>query len=322
MDVSELKTSAVPVFGRIRSLGDRRRWLTARKAGIGSSDIAAVLGESTYGSAFSVYFTKLPEWEDEWRTAEQMEHGVLSEPQLAKKIAAELRDEWKIITPPASMWRHPEHEFALCSPDRLAVHKVTGEVRPVELKTDQNPGRWADLPPEPYRIQLGWQCLVFGAARGFMCAEISHRYRIYDVAYDPLEFGGWVHAASEFWQQVTDGIPPDIDGHDATTKALKELYPDFDPDADPVVVADALAAEYDDADAAEKAAKKRLTEARNRLLAQMGNGTKAVDSEGRTVAYRIRFDKKEHVVAASTQDQLRAGTARRNALKKQRESNG
>lgn len=309
--IDDLNTTAVPVFGKLTGLRARRKWLEARKQGIGSSDIGAILGLSTYGSAFSVYYTKLPEWDETWEQSEEQEHGLRSEKQLAAKIGEQL-PEWRIIVPPAAMWAHPEYPWMLCSPDRLAVHKTTGEVRPVELKTDQNSGRWTlDAPPGVYRVQLGWQAMVFGADRGFMCAEVNHRYLIYDLGFPADEQAGWRHAGSEFWEQVVNGEAPDIDGHPATRDALRKLYPDFDEDADPVPVADALAAEYDDADVAAKAAEKRLLAAKNALLAHIGNGVKAIDSEGRTVAYRIRFDKPGYTVGPSTQTQLRAGVARR-----------
>ena len=101
-----------------------------RSRGIGASEIASVAGLNPYGSPWSVYLAKtVPGWEIEQTDA--MELGHLLEEPLAKFYA---RRTPGVTLRPSSTVAHPEHPWALATPDREVL--VDGAVvRLLEVKT-------------------------------------------------------------------------------------------------------------------------------------------------------------------------------------------
>lgn len=298
MDVTELNTTAVPVLGAARSIADRRRWVLARQGGVCSSDLPGVLRLSAHDSPFSVYRSKMPGGVDEWRDAEKYEAARTGVREMrAMRIAAELT-EWRVIHPPAVLWRHPVHEFAMCSPDRLAVHRDTGEVRPIVLGAGMHGVRMS-LPEA--RIRLGWQTAIFGGDHlGFL-------YRPNDVAFmsfDPADLTKWIIRAEYFWEKVLAQDPPTMDGHPATTRALYRAYPTVDPDASPLL-AGHLSRALRDAEADARRAAETLATVRNVVLGALGTRGALADDDGTVTARRVVMERSGHVVPASTQIQLR-----------------
>uniref|UniRef100_A0AAU8GLP3 RecE-like exonuclease n=1 Tax=Mycobacterium phage Ubuntu TaxID=3158895 RepID=A0AAU8GLP3_9CAUD len=91
--------------------------------------------------------------------------------------------------------------------------------------------------------------------------------RLYTVEYDHDVVAWIVDACAEFYASLSGDTPPDLDDHPATYECLKELHPDIDGttvDIDP-----AVAVEYLEAKAAEKAAKAAAVGATNALAAAM-----------------------------------------------------
>src|SRR5690606_24706313 len=77
----------------------------------------------------------------------------------------------------------------------------------------------------------------------------------------------------EFWQHVTDGTPPPVDGSDDARELLDRLYPEADPESVAVLPPDAedLIRAYHEAREAERQAAERRQEAENRLKALLGD---------------------------------------------------
>jgi putative phage-type endonuclease len=312
----DLPTVAIPLLPPVRSKRDRARWLAERHRYICASDVAAILGvPGAYKSAFALWWQKTQGWASD-EQAEEQEWGHRLEDAVARKFA-ENHPELKVRKPPASLWASDKHDWMACTPDRLATHAgYLSDLRPVELKTDQNQRRWGEEPPDLYRVQLLWQCAVLqglpyldgdtwcgGPYRGHLAALVGKRYHEYDLEFAPGEIADTIDAVRPFHESLLAGVPPEVDGHASTTEALELLYADYDPDEVAVVDA-ALAVRYVERRTRAAVAKAELREVENELRAAMGRAGTAIAPSGRTIARRSVFKRMGYSVAPAEVDRL------------------
>lgn len=287
--IAECRPAATGKLRSNRTPKARAAWLALRQTGIGASDVAAILGiEGAYSSPFALWWAKqpgapLPSGEMD----EEQEWGLRLEDAIADKFV-EGHPELYTLKPPAALYVNNGRPWQMCSPDRLTVRCDSPLLAPLELKTDQNPKRWGDWPPECYRVQLLWQCAVFGVTVGYLAALIGKRYREYRIEFGQDELDEVVGIV-DAWRVSLKGEPPDVDGHDATRAAVLRLYPNADLGLRAVVPADVVA-EYETADDEAKAAADRLAAAKNRMVLAMGSAGKAITEGGRVVCARRTYD--------------------------------
>jgi len=198
--------------------------IALRRAGIGSSEIAAVVGLSPYATALDIYARKLG-IEDEQPDNEFMRWGRMLEPVIADRYAQ--RYHVDLVTSPTV--RHPEHEWMVASPDRIYADGS----RLVEIKnvSASRAYEWGEAGstrvPERYYLQVLWQMAVTGIHRADLAALVGgNDLRVYDVAYDPTLVEYLTHVGREFWvDHVLAGVPPEIDDLTAAGRYLAVRYP-------------------------------------------------------------------------------------------------
>ncbi len=194
-------------------------WLEARRAGIGSSDIPVIAGESPYSTPYSLWAEKvgLLTPEPDADQAELFEIGHLMEPVLLSLYERRTG-------------RHPRRSPQMrVSPDlpwAFASLDATAPVRRVVEAKWTHSGRWGDAGvPDDVLLQVQWQLFVTGWDVADVVALKGPRPRIVEVPRDQDYIDKLVTLASDFWQHVESRTPPDLDGSDATRKALTALYP-------------------------------------------------------------------------------------------------
>jgi putative phage-type endonuclease len=96
---------------------DRTAWLQARKAGIGGSDISAVLGLSKWRTPLDVWFDKTGRAEPT-EPNEAMQWGTLLEDVVADEYSRRTSRRVQRLT---AIVQHPEHPICLGSIDRAIV---------------------------------------------------------------------------------------------------------------------------------------------------------------------------------------------------------
>lgn len=298
-------TTAIPLCDR----DDRPRWMELRRQGIGASEMAIVLGRSTFMSPFALYHAKLGGWET--TQTEDMDIGQREEPVIAALFADEHTDLW-IDTPRAGLYCHPVWKWAMCTPDIIAVDKSTVEFYPVELKTDESGRGWgvpgSDEVPEQYRIQLMMQMGILGAKRGFLARlgrrVKGRRYASYVVDFDDEEFNSYLDAGAMFMHSLASRDEPPIDEYRSTLNALERLYSNVDPEE--IVTVDRvtrnlwLSAREELADA-----KRRVAFADNALRLALGTAGQGMDPDGNIFVRRSVRKRDGHVVGPHTVDELR-----------------
>lgn len=216
----------------------RERWLTARRSGIGGSEVGALVGISEYDTAFSVYNTKKNGGKDLSALA-AVEWGHRLEDVVAQKIAEEVGMASRFG---GGLWAHNEKPFLRVTPDRFATRprswkaealiecKTAGDDEHWESGTIRPGGLGTGSAPLSYQAQAQWQmgiiglpvcylgCLVLGRERQFFVVEIH---------FDKDWFAELAAEAERFWfDNVVADEPPMHDfRHPKTEELLKTLQP-------------------------------------------------------------------------------------------------
>lgn len=269
-------------------------WHAARAAGIGGSEIAAVLGISPYESRFSLWHRKrgllAPVTE-----SEEMYWGKVHEPGICQRFE-ELHPELTVDSSPT--YSHSGRPWQIANPDRLIVTDLATAlpVAIVEAKTARDDHGWGkagtDEIPVHYRAQCLWYLDVLGLATCHVAVLIAgSEYREYVVQYDAAEALLMRTAGAEFMRTVQQHERPDIDGHTATYQTIRAL-PEGQDDID-IEVSTEHRDRYFAALAAAKAAEEEKRAAAGLLLDEIGTGRRAV-CERRTVATRTVRDGRTH----------------------------
>lgn len=247
---------------------DTPEWLEERRASIGASEVAAVLGFSPYATPLTIYRSKhgLDEFFDPERAwighaSEVLIHGFIEEfrPDLAPVL-------------PAFMVRSVEYPWLHASLDRRVT--VNGLDVPVQMKSAHFYGvkDWESGTPILVQAQLQTELLVYDRPFGFAAVFGGDmRVRLHRVERDD-EFieNHLIPRTREFWfNHVVPGIAPDVVSgaehaslHDPDPEQSAEITPMLDEALDrrAVLLSDALAMEKeakalrDEANATEVAA--------------------------------------------------------------------
>ena len=242
----------------------REQWLEARKAGIGGSDISAIMGKNPWKSAYELYFDKLGILEEK-ETTEAMRIGTDLEQYVAERY---MEATGKKIQRTNFMYFDDEYDFMVANIDR----EIVGENAAVECKTtnifstvDYDSG---DVPIQ-YYMQCQWYMMVRGYDYIDLAVLVFGKGFFYSMIERDEEFiADMRKAAIEFWNNnVLEQTPPEPDGSDSSLKVLKQLYPMGDDKKEIILPgsADALLSTYTDyADSI-----KRMEKAQDEIKAQI-----------------------------------------------------
>jgi putative phage-type endonuclease len=214
-------------------------WHAERATGIGSSDIAAILGLSRYGSAWSVWAEKaglIPG--DDREDTERLATGRLMEPVLAelfrRRTGLHVAGEQTMLRAKDRPWmRGTVDGFVVVGDDpETSIDDALGVI---EFKTDAR-NNWADGIPANYRAQAIWLAGISGMNHAWIGVMFSRfQFETFELAWTADVAEDWefmVDAANRFWHDhVLTGTPPPVDGSDATADAIGKVWPNHLPDS-------------------------------------------------------------------------------------------
>lgn len=276
---------------------ERQSFLEARQKGIGSSDVAPILGLSPWKSALDVYLDKVQPIAPK-KMAPHLEWGLRHEPSMA----AAIMDHYGWTLHKTVTISHADYPFLLSSADR---ENQDGEI--CELKTSRNGEGFGapdtDEVPDYYWMQCqhqmacrashGWtgdKCWLFVLIGG----SDFRRYRIpRDDGYLPTVIDSLV----SFWNAVENRTPPEPDWqHESTIDAVKRLFqpkPGTSTRLD--VNAKSLTDEYERFGAEIKAIETCREETKARLIAAIGEYEVGELDDGRSIV-RKQVDRAGYTV--------------------------
>lgn len=188
--------------------------MAKRATGIGASEIAAILGLSPWTTPLDIYLRKAGLVEESGEGNQYTKWGLMLEPVIAQAYTEETGIE--LIGDGRETFTHPEYDFALCTPDRIAADRS----RVVEIKTtrftsnDRLAEKWGepgtDQIPEYYLTQVAWQMAVLDIDVADLAVLIGGSdFRIYTVNRDRELEATLLDVARRFWfDNVLASEPP------------------------------------------------------------------------------------------------------------------
>lgn len=266
-------------------------WHQARAETINGSEIAAVIGISPYDSPFSLFHRKHGRL-DEVAQTDEMYWGTALEDVIRSEFAR--RHPELTVTDGGGLYRHPDHEWQGGSPDGRIWTRGEATGHPdalLECKTSRYDDGWGeegtDEIPVHYRAQVLWYLDVFDLHRCHVAVLIAgSEYREYVVERADDELDQMRAAAEAFLERLHSGEAPDIDGHDATYQAVREMHPDIEIAS--VLIDDQLADAYLRALAAAKDAEHEKRRCSALVCEAMGSARDAMHAGTQIASRRAR----------------------------------
>ena len=209
---------------------DRDAWLTKRQSHVGASEVAAILGEDPYKSAYQLWAEKCGLAEPvDLSNNEFVKWGTRLERVIAEGYADETGREIE---------RHDQTMFitndecypAGATPDfwqHLAgntEYEVDG-ILEVKAPGARMASEWDGDAPLQYQIQLQSQLLVTGSKWGTVAALIDRKLVWFDYEFNQTFCEAMLAKVREFWELVQTQTPPPVDGSPSVAKVLYKLHP-------------------------------------------------------------------------------------------------
>ena len=277
----------------VEEMKDRDAWLKLRNTGLGGSDAGIIVGVNPWRSRLALWAEKTGQAEPEDLSAnERIYWGAKLEDMVAEwfceKTGKRVRRR--------GMMRSCEYPWMLASLDR----EVVGEKAGLEIKTTgaEQWRNWEDDNiPDTYYCQVQWYMAVTGFDRWYIAVLIGGNRAIWkEVARNQAQIDMLIREGGRFWELVENRVPPEPDGSDSAARALEAQYSHTVPDP---IRLDNLQEVYDRMmamDRAEKAAKASKEEAKQLIMARMGEHELAQIGEHKVTwkvqAGRVTLDSK------------------------------
>ena len=244
----------------------REEWLMRRRKTIGGSDAAGIVGLSRWASPFSVWADKTGRAAEKEDT-EAMRQGRDLEDYVARRWMEETGK--RVYRLPAMLY-HPKYPFAHADVDRM----VMGENAGLECKTtfslDLKQFNGVEFPVQ-YYAQCVHYLAVTGTDRWYLAVLAYGRgFFTFVLERDQAEIDALMAAEAEFWKLVEQDTPPDVDGSEATSAALREVYPISEQTTADLFGRDTVLREYMRLKEDKKVLDTRIGEIENTIKADMG----------------------------------------------------
>lgn len=244
----------------------REEWLALRRQGIGGSDAPGIMGVSSYSSVFDVWMSKV--YEDvESEDNEAMYWGRVLEEVLAKEFT---KRTGKKLRKRHAILRHDVYPYMLANVDRLVV----GEDAGWEGKTTNAFYKDNGSVPEVYWVQCQHYMAVTKKPNWYLSVFAGgQRYYDYLVARDDDYIKNkLIPAETAFWNMVLTEEMPAVDGSEACTQLLHEMFPEAN--AEELVLPDKaveMIREHDELTEIVKHNSMRLSELSNEIKYMLGD---------------------------------------------------
>src|SRR5215471_12994036 len=205
---------------------DEQAWLARRRDGIGSSDVAAILGVAEHRTALHVWYDKRGSLPDS-DAGEAALWGHLHEDTVAREWARRNRSTVRRVGLVANvektwMLTTLDRQIGVCPLDRQA-----GTICALEVKTRHAfvAGRWRRDTPDAVLAQVVWEMATTGYPHIHVaCLSGGNDYRQYVIRRDPELEADIITTAERFYHgNVVAGVRPVVDELDRYADDLVDL---------------------------------------------------------------------------------------------------
>lgn len=205
-------------------------WEELRSTTIGGSDAAAILGMNPHKSAYALWAEKtgkvIPE---DISQKEAVRLGTDLEGYVAHRFMEATGK--KVRRENYTVFRD-DMPYAHANYDRLVV----GENAGLEIKTTNalNLKKFKNGEfPANYYCQCVHYMMISGLKRWYLAVLVlGIEFKVFVIERDEAEIEALRMAEENFWYQVQNDLPPEIDGMDSTLDALNAEFPVSEPDSE------------------------------------------------------------------------------------------
>ena len=244
----------------------REEWLMRRRKTIGGSDAAGIVGLSKWASPFSVWADKTGRAAEKEDT-EAMRQGRDLEDYVARRWMEETGK--RVYRLPAMLY-HPKYPFAHADVDRMVIGENAGLECKTTFSLDLKQFNGVEFPVQ-YYAQCVHYLAVTGAGRWYLAVLAYGRgFFTFVLERDQAEIDALMAAEADFWKLVEQDTPPDADGSEATSAALREIFPISEQTTADLFGRDTVLREYMRLKEDKKALDTRIGEIENTIKADMG----------------------------------------------------
>jgi len=177
-------------------------WREFRECGIGSSEIAAIMGLSSYKKAIDIYNEKMGLTTPYVNSA--MQRGTSYEAEARKAFEGDSNMPFDPIC-----CIHDEYDYFRASLD--GYNAEANSVLEIKVPSEKNYEAMCKSIPEMYNIQMQWQMMVSGAKTAvFLVYNPETKQFKSTVVYPDVSLREeMTEAAKVFWENFQQGIPPE-----------------------------------------------------------------------------------------------------------------
>ncbi len=205
---------------------DRLAWLKARQAGIGGSDVSAIMGLNRWKSPIDVWVDKTTSVQD-GEPSEAAYWGTVLEDVVAGEF---VRRTGLRVRRCNQLLQHSGYPYMIANIDREIIGRPNGQRVGLECKTasEYRKGEWADdeIPAE-YILQCQHYMAVTGYDAWWIAVLIGgNKFTHKLIERDEEIIQLLIEQEGIFWHQyVVPKIMPPADGSEACAAALAKRYP-------------------------------------------------------------------------------------------------
>ena len=253
-----------------QAASDHEAWEKLRMQGIGGSDVAVIMGYNPWKKPYALYCEKVglvpPE---DLSENEAVEWGTKLEPIVAQKfseVTGKKLKRWGTVCNPDAPWQ-------MANFDRLIVGEDCG----LECKTANafKKEEWeGDSVPDAYYCQCQWYMALSDYNSWWIACLIGGQHFEYKlIPRNDAFIAEMLEKVTDFWENhVVAKVPPEVDGSESCTDALKKAYPE----SNGVEIAlpsqaNEIIARLDELDKTAKLIKDQQEEAKNQLKLLLGD---------------------------------------------------
>ena len=221
----------------VAEMADEKKWLEARREGIGGSDASIIVGLNRWKSPFQLWLEKTGKAEPEdLSDNEYVYWGKVLEEAVANRFC-ELTGK-KVQR--RGLLQMDDHPYILASVDRMVI----GENAGLECKTCNGfaAKEWEDDEvPSAYYVQCQHYMMVTGCERWYIAVLIGgNRFVWKEIPRNDDEIDLLLQAEIDFWHKVETGTMPEVDGSESCKEALASEFRGGN--AEPLTLPEAAAA--------------------------------------------------------------------------------
>jgi putative phage-type endonuclease len=241
-----------------------------RLAGLGATDVAAIVGVSKYATPIDVYLEKRGEQPPKEQTA-RMRMGQLLEDAIADAYSEQTGRRLARM----GVVFHRDYPHLFVHPDR----RIVGEPGLVEIKATMHAREYEHGVPAGVAVQCQWQMALTG--RLFVdVVVLGGTHGIEEpirVDRDQELIDALIDVANRFWHEnVLAGVPPAVDGSDSYRRYLAERRRETEVELVATAEVQLVLEELAQATVAQKRAEAHVELLKNRIREAMGDATRLV----------------------------------------------